>query len=374
VQDGRQWSWEEGAGVVVQVVGGFCRVATPDGRVLLCRARGRLRGREEAWREERDAERAEALLEAEGEPAEEELGPGRRRAALAAPVRPRRGRAGPGRRPEGQPAPEGEDDAGYPPVMAGDRVRFRDLGGGEGMVDEVLPRRTALVRPPVANADQVVVVVAWTAPPFSALFVDRVILEAALQGCHAVVCLNKTDLLGEAELARARRALEPWRAAGYATVLTSAVRGEGLDALRAALAGHLSVLAGPSGAGKSRLLAALFPGQEIRSGELSARLGRGRHTTRAVQLLALGPDPTAGWVADTPGFSRLELPGLAPEDLPGLYPEFRAYAAACRFRGCLHDAEPDCAVRAAVADGRLDEGRYARYRALLAEVRERAQR
>jgi len=360
---------------VLQGTGGLFRVAIPGGE-LLCRARGRLRGRASAWRDVRDAERADGALRPgeeepggpeslDGAPApDEELG-------ADGPRRPARGGRGRGPGPGAEAAPD--EDSGAATLLPGDRVRCSDLGAGQGVIDEVLPRRSALARPPIANPDLVVIVAAWLAPPFSASFVDRVLAEAALQGCTAAVCINKCDLLDGAGRAAAEAALRPFAAGGYPALLTSAVRGDGLDELRALLAGRLGVFSGPSGGGKSRLLAALTTGRPPRSAELSARAGRGRHTTRRVELLPLrGED--AGWVADTPGFSRLDLAAALPEDLPGLYPEFVTLAPACRFRGCLHGSEPECAVRAAAESGALDAGRYRRYLGLLAELRARPRR
>jgi ribosome biogenesis GTPase len=262
------------------------------------------------------------------------------------------------------------DDAPLEPV-AGDRVECRRLAEGRGRIERVLERQTLLDRPPIANCDHVAVVVSWGAPPFSAPFVDRVLVSAGAQGCTGTICLNKTDLLTTSERAEAAAALAPWRSAGYGTVLASAETGEGLADLAAALRGHLTVLAGPSGAGKSRLLHRLIPERPRRSGALSARGGRGRHTTRAVELLPLSD---GGWVADAPGFSRLSLEEIEPQDLAGLYPEFLEVGGRCRFRGCRHATEPDCAVRAAVDTGVLDAGRYGRYRQLLEELEARAPR
>lgn len=373
---------ESGAGVVLQAAGGLFRVAVPGGGELLCRARGRLRGRRSTWRDERDAEATEAALDPEEEPEEEpeEDGDGdavpeaetRRPGRAAEPARENR-RARADRAPEPAAAAGAAVPAAAERPLPGDRVEWTALGGGEGVIGRVLPRHSLLVRPPVANADTVVVVVCWEAPPFSAAFVDRVLLSAALEGCGAVVCVNKADMLSPQARDEVRGALRPWGDAGYGTVLCSAAHGDGVEDLRALLRGHLAVLAGPSGSGKSRLLSSLVPGGLRRSGALSRRAGRGRHTTRSVELLRL-PGGGDGYVADTPGFSRLTLDRADPEDLPLLYPEFAPHTPGCRFRGCLHDAEPECAVRAAVAAGTVAAGRYDRYRALLAELRARPPR
>ena len=399
---------EPGVGVVVHSLSGMYAVATPEG-TLLCRPRGRLRGKGAgAWRDERDADRTDSAMrpgeDADGDvdaaaqpdgvpaAAEDPERPGdvppppprARPAAGARPVPaptsaadppvaatpPGRGRPV-GGRAEPPAAGRGGHDGRIPAVLAGDRVRYSRLPDGEGAVDAVLPRRSLLLRPAIANADHVLVVVAWESPPFSAAFVDRVLILAALSGCAASLVCNKGDTLDAAQSAAAEAALLPYRAAGYAALVVSAVTQRGMDGLHALLADRLTVLAGPSGSGKSRLIAALCPDRPPRSAEVSERGGRGRHTTRSVELLPL---PGGGWVADTPGFSRLDFPDLAPEDLPGLYPEFGPYLDGCRFRGCGHDTEPDCVVRDAVAARAIDRGRYERYRQLLAELRARRPR
>ena len=332
---------------------GWYEVATDEGHVLLCRPRGRLRSRTRGWRDRRDTDRADAgLWSEEDEPdAAALLGSGTRAGA----ARHTQARAG------------SEGDAPGPALLAGDRVRLVELGGGEGRIDAVEPRQTVLVRPPVANVDFVLVVAAWDEPPWHPGLIDRTLVEAARCGCAVALCLNKCDRLDASSAEAAAAALDPYRAAGYPVLLASAVRGAGIEAIRALLAGRVAALAGPSGGGKSRLLAALVPGGAVGpSGALSPRLRRGRHTTRSVRLLPLGE---RGWVADTPGFSRLDLAGMDPEALSGWYPEFVAPAKRCRFRGCLHADEPDCAVQAAVRAGAVDAGRYARYRELLAELR-----
>ena len=375
-------------GTVVQALSGWFVVETAGGR-LLCRPRGRFRARDGDWRDLRDAERAEAAMDAEEEGDALAEGPAGATPATTRedpPAQPpagrRRARAvgGPSGRqrasrstPAAGPATHGRArmDAGAQEevegVLAGDRVLCRDVGDGEGTIEAVASRRSTLARPPVANVDVLAVVVAWREPPFSAAFVDRLFVEAGVQGCAAVVCVNKADRLEPADRDLVAGALAPYARAGYPVCLVSAVTGEGVPALRAELAGHLTVVAGPSGAGKSRLLGALVPERPPRSGEISRRAGRGRHTTRHVELLTLAG---GGWVADTPGFSRLEVDEMEPEELAGYYPEFRAYSERCRFRGCLHDQEPDCAVRAAVGAGDIDAGRHERYIGLLGELRQ----
>lgn len=373
-------------GLVVQALSGWFVVATASGR-LLCRPRGRLKRRAEVWRDVRDAERAEAVLDAEDVHAEgldpdcalapDDQAVDERRVVRPAARLPDAGRPrhasdrdvfvqGEGGTAQGRPVVVTADAVGCEGVLAGDQVLCRDVGDGEGTIETVLPRRGLLARPPVANADHVVVVVCWRAPEFSAGFVDRLLVLAAAQGYGVTLCMNKADMLAPDQRADVVATLAPYVRAGVQTLLVSAVSGEGVDALATGLAAHLSVVAGPSGAGKSRLISRLCPERTLRSGELSRHAGRGRHTTRHVELLML---PRGGWVADTPGFSRLSLDGMAPDALSLFYPEFATLGALCRFRGCLHDQEPECAVRDAVAKGDVDPGRYQRYLELVAECR-----
>lgn len=252
-------------------------------------------------------------------------------------------------------------------VLVGERVGYSppDTPGTEGVVEEVRARRVALLRPPVANVDQLVVVAAAACPPPDLLQVDRLLCLAGRVRVEAVVCLNKADLMSEAQ---AEATLAPYRGAGYPAVAVSARTGAGLDGLERLLSGKVSVLAGRSGVGKTALSNRLVPGREAPTGEVSRRLGQGRHTTRHAELLVLGG---GGLLADTPGFSVFEDQAVTPEEVAELYPEYARVSGGCRFRGCLHDQEPDCAAKAAVAAGELPADRYARYLTLLREARER---
>lgn len=247
-------------------------------------------------------------------------------------------------------------------VLTGDLVRVSRAGPGLGAVDEVLPRKNELVRPPVANVDQVVTVFSFREPPPDLALLDRFLILAAVSDLDTVVCLNKADLSAPAEAEALERVYAP---ATRRFVVASAKTGRGVEALRALLAGRLSVLAGPSGVGKSSLLNALHPGLNLRTGEVSRKVRRGKHTTRHVSLVPTGG---GGLVADTPGFTELELAGVKPSELAWFYPEMTLLAPSCRFRGCLHRAEPGCRVKQAVAQGLIDPGRYERYLALLGEA------
>ena len=246
--------------------------------------------------------------------------------------------------------------------MVGDRVRFTPGQGEEdGWLEEILPRKSELIRPSVANVDTLMLVVASVPQP-DLLLCDKLIVRAQRGGMEAAICVNKVDLGGElAERIEREYAGTPLR-----VHRVSAQTGEGIEALREAMRGKVTCLAGQSAVGKSSLLNALF-GLSLETGGLSRKTERGRHTTRRAEMMALD----GMLVLDTPGFSLLELEsGLEPQDFAQSYPEYNALSEGCRFQPCLHDREPGCAVRAAVEAGTLGRARWERYRELLAEVRE----
>jgi len=235
------------------------------------------------------------------------------------------------------------------------------LPAGGAVVESVCPRRTELVRPPVANAELAVLVQAVRDPPPAPAFLDRLLIQAQAAGLAVVIVWNKADL----DPGRAAELEALYRSAGFDTWPASTVTGEGVPGLARAMAGRISVFAGPSGTGKTSLLNAVTEGLTLATRAVSARSRRGRHTTRLTQLLPL---PGGGLVADTPGFTSLRLPPLKTGELRDYYPEFAPFAPFCYFRGCRHDREPSCAVKEALASGRIDPGRYERYRLFLAEL------
>lgn len=251
-------------------------------------------------------------------------------------------------------------------ILVGERVGYvpPPQPGTEGVIEEVRPRRVCLVRPAVVNVDQVVVVAAAACPPPDLLQVDRLLCLAGRLEVESVVCLNKVDL---ADPAGVDAALEPYRAARYPTAALSARTGAGVEKLRQLLVGKVSVLAGRSGVGKTALSNRLVPGRLAETGAVSTRLGQGRHTTRHAELLVL---EGGGLLADTPGFSALEDQTVTPLEVAALYPEYDDLAEGCRFRGCLHDQEPGCAIKAAVEAESLSRERYERYLILLREARQ----
>ncbi|NLN06414.1 MAG: ribosome small subunit-dependent GTPase A [Firmicutes bacterium] len=250
-------------------------------------------------------------------------------------------------------------------LLAGDRVRFSVTAGAEGVVEEIYPRQTLLFRPPVANVEQVMLVGALQDPPLSLQLLDRLLVLAASRRLHPLICFNKADLPHARE--DIAELLAIYKAAGYTVFVTSAKTGLGIGELRAALCGRISVLAGPSGAGKSSLINRIQPGLSLKVGGISEKSKRGRHTTRHVELLSLD---CGGFVADTPGFSQLELLEIKSRELSAYFPEFAAFAAQCRFHSCLHAGEPDCAVSEAVARQEIAASRYEHYLLFLQETRE----
>lgn len=247
-------------------------------------------------------------------------------------------------------------------VLVGDRVLI-SCSEGKGLVEEVLPRSTALIRPPIANVEQVMVVTAAAQPDPIPLLFDRILVHVEKAGLQAFVVINKIDLAPDV----AQELKKYYDSAGYNILLASAASRQGLNEIKDCLADRITTLAGPSGVGKSSLINALEPGFSLETGDVSEKLGRGRHTTRTVSLLPL---PWGGLIADTPGFSRLEMIGIEIEELQHMFPEFEPFYGQCQFRGCLHRHEPNCRVKEAVEDGTIVRQRYEHYLLFLAEIEE----
>lgn len=241
--------------------------------------------------------------------------------------------------------------------LVGDFVRITRQGD-KGVLEALLPRKNAFIRPAVANIDQLVVLASCAIPVTEPFLIDRVLAIAQMQNVPALVVVNKDDLAPAQPLA------EIYRRAGVPVLVTSAETGEGIEALREALAGKLSCLTGNSGVGKSSLLNRACPQLQLPVGEVSEKLGRGRHTTRHIELYSLGSNT---FVADTPGFSafdteRMEL--VHKEQLQYAFPEFAPYLGHCQFPDCAHRKEPGCAVRKALAEGKIGQTRYSSYERL----------
>lgn len=229
-------------------------------------------------------------------------------------------------------------------------------------LDEIKPRSSELVRPAVANVDQALIVMAAANPAPSLILLDRLLVYMSRRDLPVVIAINKCELETDLDYDNIRAVYE---AAGAKVFFTSVKNGIGLDELKAALKGRTTALCGSSGVGKSSLTKALF-GIETVAGDISEKLGRGKHTTRHSELFFVGDDT---YIMDTPGFGSLELErDLVKSDIAGFYTEFLPYLGQCRFRDCRHDKDAGCAIRMAVQSGELDEGRVLRYTQLLTEV------
>lgn len=247
-------------------------------------------------------------------------------------------------------------------VLVGDRVVIRPLGEKRAVVESVQPRRSELVRPPIANVDQAIIVISLFEPSPDQRLLDRLLVMAEFSGIEPVICFNKVDLVDSKV---SGRIAEIYRSADYQTLVTSAVSRVGIEELKGLLKDRISVFAGPSGVGKSSLLNALQPGLSLRTGAVSQKIGRGRHTTRYVELLPLD---FGGWVADTPGFSIIDLPKLKREEVADYFRELSPFYGKCQFNSCLHRGEPGCLVQAALQKGEIDRERYENYLLFLEEA------
>jgi ribosome biogenesis GTPase len=247
--------------------------------------------------------------------------------------------------------------------LVGDWVEFQDAGNGEGLVTVVEPRTNSFTRPAVANIDQLVVFASGAIPVTDPFLIDRISTIAVLKRCQVLVCINKDDLdPGDA-------LYEIYASSGIPVLRLSALTGDGMEALRTALSGKLSAFTGNSGVGKSSVLNALAPSLCLPTNEVSHALGRGKHTTRHVELYPLGGGTA---VIDTPGFSSFDTEELdlqLKENLPRTFPEFIPYLEDCRYMGCSHVREKGCAVLAAVAAGKIQKSRHDSYVRLFEELK-----
>ena len=248
-------------------------------------------------------------------------------------------------------------------VLPGDIVEFTALNTEKGVIEKVTARKNQLIRPTIANTDQIIIVTSAANPAPDLMFVDRMSVIALYNKIEPIICLSKADLLSEKESENLKKIYTP---TGFTTIFTSSVTKAGLDELKMLLEGKISVFAGNSGVGKSSLVNSLSLQNYSQVGEISAKLKRGKHTTRHVELFGLDEQ---SFIADTPGFSALSLPEeMKREQLARFFPDFMEYLNDCRFNTCLHDAEPYCAVKKALEEGKIAQSRYENYRILLQEV------
>lgn len=245
--------------------------------------------------------------------------------------------------------------------LAGDRVVFSVNDKAENTIEEIKPRTSVLMRPPVANIDKLFVVSSTCEPQPVFLIIDRLIAIAETRGIEPVVLFTKADL------ADAEKYVSVYKKAGFKSFAVSGTDGTGVEQVRAELEGHVSAFSGNSGVGKSTLLNAVDPSLSLKTGEISEKLGRGRHTTRQSELFKV----KGGYVADTPGFSSLELEEdeiILKDDLPFAFREFEQYIGQCKFTSCLHVRDKGCRILQAVEDGDICRSRHESYCAMMEQV------
>ena len=251
--------------------------------------------------------------------------------------------------------------------LVGDYVEIKvlDEAAREGSVEKIYPRTNELIRPAVANIDQAIVIFAVNDPKPNFMLLDRFLVTMEYQNVPTVICFNKMDLGTKEEIETLQ---EVYGHCGYEVIFTSAAKQQGVEELKALLRGKTSAVAGPSGVGKSSLTNLLQNEISMETGEISKKLGRGKHTTRHSQLIAMSQDT---YIMDTPGFSSLYIEGMEKEELKNYFTEFRPYEGQCKYQGCVHIHEPGCSVKAALEQGKLNSLRYEDYLGLYNELKEK---
>ena len=251
--------------------------------------------------------------------------------------------------------------------LVGDDVEIEVLNEEEklGNIVKILPRRSELIRPAVANIDQALVIFAAREPKPNLSLLDRFLVIMEKQDVPVIICFNKQDLCDEEEVGRLK---EIYEACGYPVVLASAKQGEGIEEIKSLLRGKTTTVAGPSGVGKSSLTNLLQNEVQMETGEISKKLGRGRHTTRHSQIIQIEEDT---WLYDTPGFTSFYVEEIEKEELRFYFREFSKYEGTCRFQGCTHTHEPGCMVKNALEEEKISKERYENYLELYGELKEK---
>lgn len=250
--------------------------------------------------------------------------------------------------------------------LVGDNVELDVLDEAEklGNIRQILPRKSALLRPAVANVDQALVLFAIVKPNPNFNLLDRFLIHMERQQLPTVICFNKEDIASDREKEALHKSYET---CGYQVLFISVLENRGVEQVKMILEGKTTTLAGPSGVGKSSLINRLAPHISMETGEISEKIERGRHTTRHSEIIPLGRET---YIMDTPGFTSLAIPDITKEELGGYYPEFREYEPFCKFRGCAHLSEPSCGVKEAVEAGKISRVRYGNYKMLYRELQE----
>lgn len=244
--------------------------------------------------------------------------------------------------------------------MVGDNVEI-NIENGKGRIEKIEERHSELIRPTVANVTLAFVVFAIKNPDLNFDLLNRFLVLCESNNIKAIVCLNKVDLVDEEE----RNLLkEKINEIGYDVLFINAKAGIGIESLKERIKGNVTVLCGPSGAGKSTLINKLTNKDHMETGSVSEKLGRGKHTTRHSELIEV----ENGYIVDTPGFSTLDITFIEKEDLKNYFPDFEEYNNSCKFRGCMHHKEPECSVKEAVEEGKINKFRYEFYIRTLEEI------
>lgn len=250
--------------------------------------------------------------------------------------------------------------------MVGDYVLINMLDDGKGIIEKILPRTSKLMRPPVANIDQAIIVFAFSDPNPNFQLLDRFLVQGEKQGLFLIICINKIDL--ESNLNVKKEEIKNiYKNTGYPIMFTSVKENIGIGELIEFLDNHTSVFAGPSGVGKSSLLNKINIDYNLKTGITSKKISRGKHTTRHVELLSYKDN---GYVVDTPGFSSLNMGDVEEQELMDFFPEFHNYIGQCKFNTCTHIHEPDCAIINALNIGKINKSRYKNYNYFMKEIKD----
>ncbi|MBC7088268.1 MAG: ribosome small subunit-dependent GTPase A [Tissierellales bacterium] len=247
--------------------------------------------------------------------------------------------------------------------LVGDKVSIRiNKEDNRGYIEEIYPRKTMLNRPPIANVTQLIIVMSIDNPKINLWFLDKLIVAGHNSDLNIIICINKSDI----DPIKSNEIVSMYKEIGYTTIRTSTKNHEGIDDLRDILRNHVSVLAGPSGVGKSSLINLINPSFKLKTGEISKKLLRGKHTTRHVELFKLD-DQT--YISDTPGFSSLYINDINPYELDTYFIDINNSSKKCKFSNCLHINEPGCNVLIDVKNGKINKSRYDNYILILNEIK-----
>ena len=251
--------------------------------------------------------------------------------------------------------------------LVGDNVEIEVLDEEEkkGNITEIIERKNQLIRPAVANIDQILVIFAAAKPVPNFNLLDRFLVTMEGYDVDTIICFNKKDLVTEEEMQKLR---EIYKKCGYQVIFTSTKTEDGIDRVQELIENKTTALAGPSGVGKSSMINLLYPHAQMETGKISEKIERGKHTTRHSEIFHVSEDT---FIMDTPGFSSLYVDNLAKEELRERFPEFLEYEGTCRFQGCVHIHEPECSVKEALEQGNISRSRYENYKLFYEELKEK---